>query len=106
MEGLHIQVLGGAVHLVDLQPPGQVGGRAEQLLVEPVAEASDGLGQRQGRHDGGEGLAPVHALAPHHPQTDQDSRRHPARYAQAPFQMAKISAQPASWNLRQSVITW
>ena len=40
---------------VDLEAPRQVGGQAEQLLVEPVAEAAEGLGEQQaGRHRVGE----------------------------------------------------
>ncbi|MBG9885473.1 hypothetical protein ABE10_02495, partial [Bacillus toyonensis] len=37
----------GRVRGLDLEPPGQIGGQAEQLVVEPVAEPPDRLGEQQ-----------------------------------------------------------
>ena len=51
MEGRDVGVLGRTVRRVDLEPPRQVGGPAEQLLVEPVAPAAAGLGERDARGD-------------------------------------------------------
>ena len=49
VEGRRVGIAGGPVGGVDLQSPGQVGGAAEELLVEPVAPPTDGLRQRQPR---------------------------------------------------------
>ncbi len=55
-EGRVEQGPGGAagrqVGVVDLQAPGQRGGGAEELLVEPVAHAPHRLGHEEGRGDG------------------------------------------------------
>ena len=47
MERRELLVAGGAVRDVDLEAPRQVGGPAEQLLVEVVAEAADDLREQQ-----------------------------------------------------------
>ena len=53
--GAEIEVVDGAVLGVDVEPPGQIRGLAEQLLVPPVAPAADRLGEQEpGREAVGE----------------------------------------------------
>ncbi len=47
VEGGVLLVAGGPTGGIDLEAPRQVGGTAEHLLVEPVAQPADGLGQGQ-----------------------------------------------------------
>src|SRR5262249_5494570 len=49
LEGGEVEGAGGAVFGCDLEAPGEVGGAAEQLLVEVVADPPDRLGDEEGR---------------------------------------------------------
>jgi hypothetical protein len=49
MERLRVRIGEGAVLGVDLETPGEVGRFPEELLVPPVAEASDPVGEQQAR---------------------------------------------------------
>ena len=51
MEGLGVDVVDRPVLGIDLEAPGQVGRLAEELLVPPVAEATDALRDEQPRRD-------------------------------------------------------
>jgi hypothetical protein len=51
VERVRGDVLRRPVPLIDLEPPGQIGRLAEELLVEPVAQASDSLGDEQAGRD-------------------------------------------------------
>ena len=70
---------------VDLQAPRQAGGLAEQLLVEVVAQAADGLGDQQGRRDRVHeqrhaGPGPAHPPGPYQrPRGDAAPHTQPAR---------------------------
>ena len=55
---------GGLVPVVDGQPPRQVGGAAVELVVEPVAPAAEGLGDRHPGRRGVGVVAEAHAVAP------------------------------------------
>ena len=73
----------GQVGVVDLQPPGQGGGLAEELLVEPVAQPPDGLGDEEGGRDGvGEGPEPEPTPV-QDPGSHGDTGGHGAPHAQA-----------------------
>ena len=69
--------------VVDLQRPRQVGRAAEQLLVEVVAPATDGLGQRQRRGGGVDRWAERDAPTADEVHPDEDAGEHAARDAEA-----------------------
>src|SRR4029453_8698271 len=72
VEGRVALVAGDAVLRVDLQPPGQVGRLAVELLVPPIAPAADALREQQARRDRIHHVAHARALAAH------DDRAHEA----------------------------
>ncbi len=86
-----LQVSGRPVGGRDLERPGQLGGRAEQLLVEVVADPADRLGDQQcGRHAVHEqlDLDARHALSVQTPQAATHTRGDPAPDPRPPFQTA------------------
>ena len=83
MEPGLVQILDRPVGRVDLERPGQVGGPAEQLLVEPVAQPADGLGQGQAGHHRVDHPTGREAESAGRPHPHGDAGRHPAGDAEA-----------------------
>ena len=84
VRGLRL-VAGGAMDRIDLQPPRQIGGSAEQLLVEVVPPPPDGLGHRNGRGDDVEPVRGGHAAPSRRPQPDHHTQEQTSWYAEAAF---------------------
>ena len=80
---LHVARPDGAARLIS-QAPGQLGGSAEQLLVEPVAPATDGLGHGHARRHRVEPDRQVDAAPVRHPHAHRHAGGDAARDAQAP----------------------
>ena len=83
VERRELLVAPGSVRGRDLQPPWQVRRPAEQLLVPPVAQPPDGLGQGQGRRRAVGRREQRDALLRGAPQTDGHTERDAAPDAEA-----------------------
>lgn len=85
MEGRVIEVAIGSPGGVDPQTPGQVRRTAEQLLIEPVAQPSDGLGDgdRWGRNVKQLGRGQISAAGDQ--DTGHDPGEQPTRDAESAF---------------------
>src|SRR5665647_628595 len=70
---------------IDPQPPREVGRRAEELLVEPVPEPADGLGDQQGRRGRVREAGEPHVRTP-----SADPRPHRAKGDGAPDAQAAL----------------
>ena len=92
VEGGARRVTRGQVLIVDLQPPRQRGGATEQLLVPPVAEAADGLRQRDRRCGRREHTTHRQATTTDGPDADE----HPGEQATGNAQAAFPDLQPAA----------
>ena len=83
MERRARRVAGGQVLVVDLQRPRQVGGPAEQLLVEPVPPPPDGLGEGDARRRARRRVGGADAVTAGDPDPDRDADDQPARDPEA-----------------------
>ena len=83
VEGLIGLETGRAVLGIDLQAPRQRCRTAEHLLVEPVAQPSDRLGNRDGRGHDVEQVSHRPSVAPNHPPPHQNPGGDPPGNAQA-----------------------
>src|SRR5512144_1696870 len=83
MERLVLDVVDRAVLGVDLEAPGKVGGLAEELLVPPVAEASDALCDEKPRGDAVRELRHGDAGAARDDRADDGTEANPAPDAEA-----------------------
>src|SRR5262245_66040719 len=78
MERRAIDVLDRAVLRVDLEPPRQIRGLAEQFLVPPVAEAADALRDEERRSDAVGQACNGRARAMRDDRTDEAAEADPA----------------------------
>src|SRR5437867_3955893 len=85
MEGRVVLVGGGPVGRIDLQPPWEGRRTTEQLLVEVVADAADGLRHEQPRRGGVEEARDVGAASTQDPQAGERSARDAAPDPEAAF---------------------
>jgi hypothetical protein len=98
VEGRVVRVGGGPVGRVDLERPRQGGWAAEQLLVEVVADAPDGLRDEQRRRGRIKEQRDVRVPAMEHPDPDRGACRDATPDAQ-PTLPDRERSPPVIWNL-------